>query len=380
MRHERQLEVLDRIGAAGEGLVGLFGPSSWVNQAAAYTSPERLAQEVDVLFRRGPTYFGLSAELPEPGSYLSGTVGGVPVTVVRQRDGSLAGVVNACRHRAAPLYDERGTVGKRVVCGYHAWSYELDGKLHSRPLSRGAFDDVSLPCDLHPVVVAEAHGLVFVRAEGDEPIDVDAVLAGAEDDLGAFDLGSYTHIESRANTWSMNWKLVLDTFCESYHIRTLHRDSIAPAFLSESTVFDAFGPNLVSIGLRKNVVEEFQKDRAERSLLPYGTMQYFLVPSGLVVHQLDHIETWRVEPVDVRTTRVVTSVFAPEPPASERALGYWRKNLDLLLQVTGTEDFPLMERIQANLDSGRLPEVVYGRVEYPLVHLHRSIDELLARG
>ena len=54
------------------------------------------------------------------------------------------------------------------------------------------------------------------------------------------------------------------------------------------------------------------------------------------------------------------------------------KNLDLLLKVTGTEDFPLMEQIQANLESGALPELIYGRNEPPLVHYHRELDRLLS--
>ena len=101
------------------------------------------------------------------------------------------------------------------------------------------------------------------------------------------------------------------------------------------------------------------------------------MPSGLVVHQLDHVETWRVEPLDVRTSRLTTSIYAPCRPDSDKALNHWHKNLDLLLKVTGTEDFPLMEQIQANLDSGALPEVVYGRNEPPLIHYHREIDKLV---
>ena len=56
------------------------------------------------------------------------------------------------------------------------------------------------------------------------------------------------------------------------------------------------------------------------------------------------------------------------------------KNLDLLLQVTGTEDFPMMERIQAKLAPAPLPELVYGRIEPPLIHLHRVVDEAQRAG
>jgi hypothetical protein len=175
----------------------------------------------------------------------------------------------------------------------------------------------------------------------------------------------------------MNWKLILDTFSESYHIRTLHANTIAPYFNSDTVIYEGFGRNCVSIGLRKNVLDELDKPQDEWSIIPYGTIQYFLVPTGLVVHQLDHVEVWRVEPIDVRTTRTVTSVYATDEALEARGRGYFIKNLDLLLQVTGSEDFPLMERIQANLDSGALPQLVYGRNEPPLIHFHRSINEAL---
>ena len=102
------------------------------------------------------------------------------------------------------------------------------------------------------------------------------------------------------------------------------------------------------------------------------------MPNGIVVHQIDHVETWRIEPIDVRTSHLTTTIYAPTEPTSERARGYFVKNLDLLLQVTGTEDFPLMEKIQANLDAGALPELVYGRIEPPLIHYHQAVAAAIA--
>ena len=380
MRKERQIELLQRVADAGPHLAGLHAPASMVNPATAYTDPGRFARERRRLFRDGPVFFALSCELTAPGSYLTGRFDGVPVVVVRQPDGSLRAMVNACRHRGAPIVQPDGGAGEvsALSCPYHAWTYDLGGRLRSRPMSEGAFDDVPVECDLHPLAVAERYGMVFVRAGGPEPIDVDAFLGGAEDDLGAFGLADYVPIATRTRTWRMNWKLMLDTFTESYHIRTLHRRTLAPTFNSDCVLFEPFGRNLVSIGLRKDVLDEVAKPREEWSLLPYGTIQYFIVPNALVVHQIDHVEVWRFEPVDVRTTIATTSIYAPTEPHSDSARGYFVKNLDLLMEVTGTEDFPLMEQIQANLDSGALPEVVYGRIEPPLIHLHRAVDEALA--
>ncbi len=360
-------------------MAGLHASHSMVNAAGAYTDPERFAREQQRLFRDGPVFFALSCELSEPGSYRAATFAGIPIVVVRQADGSAKAMVNACRHRGASLIaaDTSGDGLRAISCPYHAWTYELDGKLRARPVSEGAFDDVELNCDLHTVALAERYGMIFVRPGGNDPIDVDAFLSGAEDDLGSFELENYVHIESRVNTWRMNWKLMLDTFTESYHIRTLHRESLAPTFNSDCVIFEPFGRNMVSIGLRKDVLDELEKPREDWSLIPYGTIQYFLVPNALVVHQLDHIEVWRFEPIDVRTTKATTSIYAPTPPHSEKARKYFVKNLDLLLQVTGTEDFPTMEQIQSNLDSGALPELVYGRNEPPLIHFHTELNKIV---
>jgi phenylpropionate dioxygenase-like ring-hydroxylating dioxygenase large terminal subunit len=377
VRQERQVELLERVAGSGPHFAGLHGEHSMVNPATAYTDPERFATEMRVLFRDGPTLLGLSCELARPGDFLTTTVDGVPILAVRQADGTLRAMINACRHRGAPLATARaGTLGRSIVCGYHGWTYDPDGALRARPLSAGAFDDVGIGCDLHHVEVAEKYGLVFIRAGSGGAIDVDDVLSGAEDDLGSFGLDRYTHVETRSNVWRMNWKLLLDTFAESYHIRWLHKSTIAASFNSDCVIFEPFGRNCASIGLRADVLDEVAKPKTEWSLLPYGTIQYFLVPNALVVHQLDHVELWRVEPLDVGHVRAHTSIFAPEPP-TDSALRYWTKNLDLLLQVTGTEDFPTMERIYATLRSGALPELVYGRIEPPLVHLHTTLNELV---
>lgn len=379
MRHERQVELLRRVGESGHRFSGLHAGSSRTNDASAYTDPDRFALEQRVLFRGGPVFFGLGADLAEPGAYRAMRVDGIPLVVVRREDGSLGAFVNACRHRGAPLVEPASTGDGLTAfsCPYHAWTYGLDGALRARPASAGAFDDVTTNCDLLRRPVAERYGLIFVRPEGDAPIDVDEVLGGAEDDLGAFGLDRYVHVETRVNEWKMNWKLFFDTFSESYHIRTLHRDSIAPSFNSDCVISDAFGRNVLSVGLRADVLDELDKPEDEWSLLPYGTIQYFLLPNGLVVHQLDHVEVWVAEPLSVDRTRTTTSVYAPEQPSTQKAHDYFVKNLDLLLAVTGAEDFALMEKIQESLASGALPELVYGRVEPPLIHFHDQIDRAI---
>lgn len=379
MRHERQVELLKRLREQTAERPAPLAPASMINPAESYVDPSRFERERQKLFRERPAFVGFSCNVKGAGDYLTAELGGVRIIVVRQKDGTLRGFVNACRHRAAPLLSGQGKTLRHIQCPYHAWTYSLDGALMARPGTGRAFDDVPMEnCSLHGIEVVEHFGLVFARIEGDAPMDAATALQGAELELADYGLDGYVHFETRIAEWNCNWKLILDTFTESYHIPWLHKTTIAPHFSFDQMIVDLFGTNPRTIGLRKSVVDEFEKaSENDWSLIPHATIQYFLLPNALVVHQLDHIEVWRVEPIAVDRTRVFTSLYAPEPPANEKAVGYWRKNLDLLLQVTGTEDFPTMEAIHGNLASGMVPDVVYGRLEGGLVNLHASIERLL---
>jgi phenylpropionate dioxygenase-like ring-hydroxylating dioxygenase large terminal subunit len=380
MRHERQVELLRRLKGLDPQTPWPLAAHTMRNKAAAYVDPARFEDEKRVLFRRHPQMLGLSCELPAPGSQMTADLGGVPALIVRQADGSLKGFVNACRHRGAPVHAPDGAARPRISCPYHGWVYDLDGSLVARPYAEEAFDDEpKAGCSLLPVAVAEGYGLVFAQAEGGEGLTADKALAGAQVEISEYGLEGFHLVEARENTWDFNWKLVLDTFTEAYHIRSLHKNSIAPTYLSEVSICDSFGPHPRMIGLLKSVFDEIKKpDETDWRFLPHTTTQYLFMPSGLITYQRDHVELWRMTPLGVDKTLVRTSLYAAEAPATDKARAYWKKNLDLLIQVTGTEDFPLMKQIHHSLASGALPELIYGRNEPALIHLHGAINAALA--
>ena len=380
MRHERQVQLLRRLQGVDAPRPGPLGPTSMHNPASAYTSPERFAAEMAVLFHRRPTLVALSCELTEPGSYVTLQVGAVPVAVVRQPDGTVRGFVNICRHRGSPLLLETAGAGLRSIrCPYHAWTYGLDGCLEAFPGAEAGFDDVDKATHgLLEIPVAEGIGLVFAIADAAAaPFTVEDALQGAETEIGDFAMGEYAHVDTREHEWHVNWKLVLDTFTEPYHIPWLHKDSIAPYYLFDRWIHDSYGANQRFIGCRKSVLGELDKaSEDDWELLPHATLQYLLVPNAVLTHQLDHLELWRFIPLATDRTLVRTSVYSP--PGTTRPPSYFVKNLDILLGVTNSEDFPMQERVQANLASGAVPEVVYGKMEPALVAYHQALDELLA--
>jgi phenylpropionate dioxygenase-like ring-hydroxylating dioxygenase large terminal subunit len=109
---DRLLAALDR----GESL-----PAHW------YTDPAITAREIEKVFRKSWNYIGPSKELMNPGDYITGYAGGVPVVVIRNETG-LAGFINVCRHRRHEVMKGRGN-SKMMQCGYHAWTYDLTGCL-----------------------------------------------------------------------------------------------------------------------------------------------------------------------------------------------------------------------------------------------------------
>jgi hypothetical protein len=129
--------------------------------------------------------------------------------------------------------------------------------------------------------------------------------------------------------------------------------------------------------VRRSILDLIGEPEESWSILPHATVHYVLVPNALLVHQIDHFELWRVFPLGVDRSLVHTSLYSPTAPEDERALRYWRKNLDIVLQVTTTEDFPQCERIQADLAAGALDELLFGRNEQALSHFHRSLSELM---
>src|SRR5215470_7640477 len=99
---------------------------------SVYTSPEFLAKEQEHIFAREWLCAGRAEALPEPGDYMTMTIGGEPAIVLRDKDGQIRAMSNVCRHRMSTLLEGRGNV-RAIVCPYHAWTYNLDGSLRGAP-------------------------------------------------------------------------------------------------------------------------------------------------------------------------------------------------------------------------------------------------------
>ncbi len=347
---------------------------------AHHTCPEHLARERGALFRAQPIAAALSADLPEAGSFLSLASGSIPILLVRGEDRRVRAFLNVCRHRGAPVAEGRGTAaGGRLRCPFHAFTYDLAGALAAIPLAeaghagcpRGALGLLPLVCEEHA-------GLVLVRPEGGAPIDAAAWLGEVAPDLEALGLAGFHFFAEHRARWRANWKLLLETFLESQHVFSLHRETVHPHYFSLPMVADPLGPHLRFPVARRSLAGLREQPEASWQLVAHATVQWYLAPNALLSATRDYALLWRFEAEAPDDCEVETRFYTARPVANDAEQQRWRDAFALQLRVTGEEDFPMQEKIQRGLASGVAPDLAIGTHEIGVVHLHATLARLLA--
>jgi phenylpropionate dioxygenase-like ring-hydroxylating dioxygenase large terminal subunit len=376
MNPETQMELLDRImahRASGRDHDNTdVAPSSMAIPTGDYTDRIRYEAELDLLSRH-PQLVGLSGLVPEPGSYASVQVGRVPVIVTRDDDRQVRAMANVCRHRGAQVVEGCGST-RRLRCPYHGWTYHLDGSPAGRRRDR-YFDDID-PVGLVELPCRELDGLIWVA--GDQGAGItDQPLHGAEIEVAPFDLARYRRIAASRFRRPLNWKLAVDTFCEAYHVGSLHTGSLDPLIHSDFALFDGFGPHGRMIAVRRSIGELDRLPRPQWRLVPHATILWFVQPNTVLIYQQDHAELYRSRPGDGPGEAVLdVELYAPfDDHRSER---YWQRNFEVLVSVTDNEDFTTAAGMQTGFEAGVIDWVTIGRNEPALQHFHVGLDSLLS--
>ena len=187
-------------------------PSSW------YTDPAIFRGETERILRRSWHFVTDTTKLAAVGDQFVWEIAGVPILLVHDRDDQIRGFVNICRHRGYPVVIEPAN-HSILRCGYHGWSYDLDGSLRRAPRAElePSFDTAGI-C-LLPVQVAVWGPMVWVNVDDTAPLFADWTSGLAERGCvpGDYALGF-------ENTWEIesNWKVFQDNTIECYHCPTAH--------------------------------------------------------------------------------------------------------------------------------------------------------------
>ena len=188
-----------------------------------YYDPDIFDREKHEIFFKSWQFAGYMEDLAEPGSYITCQIFDQNLAVVRGRDGRLRAFHNVCQHRGHEVMTGKGRA-RMLMCPYHAWTYDLEGKLktvgNAENVAGFELGDYCLT-----EIAVEAFGIfAFVHLDRDaEPL---ASIAG---DLleefrtvvpGFDDLKHFRRLpfEVRAN-----WKITVDNYVECYHCPVVHR-------------------------------------------------------------------------------------------------------------------------------------------------------------
>lgn len=190
--------------------------------ADRYTSPERLARELDRVFGRAWLLAVHSSELASSESFSVFEIAGESILLTRAGDGAVRAFFNVCQHRGTLLCAEERGRTRTLRCPYHHWEYTLDGRLSSAPGAGScATGPDGEPVSLRPVRVAERFGFVWVSLAA-EPPDIDAYLDPVAATLAKYRPAGYRLKNESVVSVEANWKASADVNNEGYHVPVLH--------------------------------------------------------------------------------------------------------------------------------------------------------------
>jgi choline monooxygenase len=344
-----------RVDAAEAIERGLTLPADW------YTDPEVLAREEVGIFGREWQYVGHASRLDKPGAYLTVQLGRVPVVVLRDADGELAGYVNVCPHRGHAVALDSGCRGS-LQCRYHGWTFGLDGRLRGAPRSdrEPGFDAGAI--HLRRVQVDAWGPLVFVNPDLQAPSLADT-LGGVLDVARERGFDPALHPLRATREWPIrcNWKVMLDNNTECYHCATVH-----PGFRSEYHVdrehyrVTAFEKSFAHVAPPRRPGDG---ERDEDFHL------YYLWPTFMASGRgRDYFYTYTYVPVDANTTLQRNDYFFPES-CSDAEVEHAVEQIACLMR----EDWDVFERVQIGMRSGLVPN---GRLLHDEERLLRHVQRL----
>ena len=205
-----------------------------------YNDNELFQIDMQEIFQKAWLFIGLTCEVPATGNFITVQIGRNPIVVVRDRQGALHAFHNVCRHRGSRVcLAERGATAK-LVCPYHQWTYELDGKLLYAGSEMGTDFDMT-KFALKEVALKIAGGYIFISLS-EQPAPFDDFLHDLETYLQPHDLEN-ARVAAESNVIEKaNWKLVIENNRECYHCEVSHPE-LLNSYLEWDDITDPRAPD-----------------------------------------------------------------------------------------------------------------------------------------
>ena len=292
-------------------------------------------------------------KLRDPGSFVAESVAGMPIVVLRDAQRRLRAFYNVCKHRAHELVAGEGRL-RSLVCPYHAWTYDLTGRLTGARHTGHLIDFETDSICLDPVAVTEFAGFIFVNLDPEAEALADA-SGGLADEIARWapDIADLTFARRLTYTIRSNWKNVVDNFLECYHCHVAHKDFVSLVDMDTYavTTHGIYSSHMAEAGKADNsaydVAQATVTDHAVWWLWPNTCMMRYPGRGNIIV--------LKIIPAGPDLTHETYDFFleTAEPNQAEReAIRY----LDEVLQV---EDISLVESVQRGMGT---PAFTQGRI------------------
>lgn len=329
---------------------------------AAFTSEAVFKLECETVFVKNWVFVGHTHDIPNPGDVLPVTVGGVPILLVRNLEGEIRAFHNSCRHRGLKLFDEPQCDKTRLTCPYHAWSYDLDGRLRSTPhfggfriSSHDGFDPEEF--GLKPVRCAHWQWWICVNLDGKAP-PFEETIKPMVARIGDYDFRRLKPaIQMEFGVIKGNWKAIVENYIEPYHVYLVHSHSCGGQPLESHYVVNdgmlvGSGVTLASappIGRSR----EMKGDRYDRERLEDNALYVVLFPNFALGFYGDIVLSILTRPLAADKTWERFDLYLPHEIAEDpTALEAWRT----LNAKINREDIAMIEKIQEGMASPTMAE------------------------
>ncbi len=357
-----------------------------------YVDPAIFAEEKQSILFANWSGIGFGKDVPEPGDARPIDFLGMPLLVVRDRDGSIGVFQNTCRHRGMILIDKPQKIRGAIRCPYHSWCYGWDGQLRATPHVGGpgqnTHDNIQMDkLGLFRVRSYVWRDVIFVNVDGNAPAFEEAhgslMQRWAEFDQPLHHGGESASLRLGVKT---NWKLAVENYCESYHLPWVHPGLNSYSRLEDHYNIELRGQysgqgTLVYRQLKGPEGETFPDFEGLGAQWDEGAEYVAFYPNVLFGVQRDHSFAIVLEPVDCSTTVEHIELYYAKSVEDTPEHDTLRLTNGQLWKTVFEEDVFVVEGMQkgrhgALFDGGRFSPVMDG----PTHNFHHWVASQVEKG
>jgi choline monooxygenase len=318
---------------------------AWTLPADLYLDSDIYAAEKEAIFAHTWQVIGHHDQVKNAGDYFTTELIGEPLVVVRGGDGRLRAFYNVCRHRAGPAAEGCGS-RKLFRCGYHGWTYDLDGSLISATEIEGVEGFRAEDFALVPVRAEEWFNFVFVNLDR-EARPLSEYLHELQRQVQKFPFAGMTLFERRTYDMNCNWKTYVDNYLEGYHLPSVHPGLNRELDYNAYTVEPHVGYVRQFSPIRGPQPGDATPRRYQKTGEDLTTDYFWIFPNWMLNCYPDNISLNIVVPLSPERSIAIFEWYLPERDHSAPAA---KASVEFSHQIQ-VEDVAICETVQKNLHS-----------------------------